>query len=459
MRAAIVAKFTQATPALAASLEGWASTNRSPFEARKSALLRVTDRDTGQSRTSHYDALETRSSSEREADLFKRLPGVLAAAAKAPAYAERFKGIDLTSVTGRAALAKLPVLRKSDLPAHHKAAPPFGGFVASPAGSFGRLFTSPGPIFEPEAAETDPWRGARAVFAAGFRSGDIVLNTFSYHLTPGGFIFDTSARALGCAVIPGGPGNTEQQFELIEAYRPVGYSGTPDFLKILLDAADRTGRDASSIKRAVVSGAAFPKSLQEEMKARGVDAYQNFGTADLGIVAYETAAREGLVVSEDIIVEIVRPGTGEPVAEGDVGEIVVTTLNPHHPVVRLALGDLSAVLAGASPCGRTNMRIKGWMGRADQTTKVKGMFVRPEQIAEIGNRHPELGRLRLIVTREQETDAMTLSAETATPADALRDAVASTLRAVTKLSGNVTLVAPGSLPNDGKAISDERKND
>lgn len=409
--------------------------------------------------TNHYDALETRSPSEREADLFKRLPDVLRAAAKAPAYAERLKGIDPAAITSRAALAALPVLRKSELPALHKAAPPFGGFVSSPTGSFGRLFTSPGPIFEPESAVDDPWRGARAVFAAGFRPGDIILNTFSYHLTPGGFIFDSSARALGCAVIPGGPGNTEQQFELIETYRPAGYSGTPDFLKILLDAADKTGRDASSIKRALVSGAAFPKSLQDEMKARGVDAYQNFGTADLGIVAYETAAREGLVVNENIIVEIVKPGTGEPVTDGDVGEIVVTTLDPHHPWVRLALGDLSAVLAGQSPCGRTNMRIKGWMGRADQTTKVKGMFVRPEQIAEIGKRHPELGRLRLVVTRDRETDAMTLSAETATPADALRDAVASTLRAVTKLSGNVTFVSPGSLPNDGKAISDERKND
>lgn len=409
--------------------------------------------------TNHYDALETRSPSEREADLFKRLPDVLRAAAKAPAYAERLKGIDPAAITSRAALAALPVLRKSELPALHKAAPPFGRFVSSPTGSFGRLFTSPGPIFEPESAVDDPWRGARAVFAAGFRPGDIILNTFSYHLTPGGFIFDSSARALGCAVIPGGPGNTEQQFELIETYRPAGYSGTPDFLKILLDAADKTRRDASSIKRALVSGAAFPKSLQDEMKARGVDAYQNFGTADLGIVAYETPAREGLVVNENIIVEIVKPGTGEPVTDGDVGEIVVTTLDPHHPWVRLALGDLSAVLAGESPCGRTNMRIKGWMGRADQTTKVKGMFVRPEQIAEIGKRHPELGRLRLVVTRDRETDAMTLSAETATPADALRDAVASTLRAVTKLSGNVTFVSPGSLPNDGKAISDERKND
>ena len=236
----------------------------------------------------------------------------------------------------------------------------------------------------------------------------MVLNTFSYHLTPGGFIFDASARALGCAVIPAGPGNTEAQFELIEAYRPVGYSGTPDFLKILLDAAASAGRDVSSIKRALVSGAAFPKSLQDEIKSRGVDAYQAFGTADLGLIAFETSAREGMVVNEDLILEIVRPGTGDPVAEGDVGEIVVTSLDPHHPWIRLALGDLTAALPGPSPCGRSNMRIKGWMGRADQTTKVKGMFVRPEQIAEIAKRHPELGRLRLVVTREGETDAMTL---------------------------------------------------
>jgi phenylacetate-CoA ligase len=286
-----------------------------------------------------------------------------------------------------------------------------------------------------------------------------VLNTFSYHLTPGGFIFDSSARALGCAIIPAGPGNTEQQFELIEAYQPVAYTGTPDFLKILLDAGEKAGRDVSSLKRALVSGAAFPKSLQDEMKSRGVDAYQMFGTADLGVVAYETSARDGLVVSEDIIVEIVRPGTGEPVSDGDVGEIVVTSLDPQHPWIRLALGDLSAVLAGQSPCGRTNMRIKGWMGRADQTTKIKGMFVRPEQIAEIGKRHPELGRLRLIVTRDKEVDIMTLAAEFSSADHALSEAIASTLRAVTKLQGNVTLVAPGSLPNDGRVISDERKND
>jgi phenylacetate-CoA ligase len=406
--------------------------------------------------TAHYDALETREAAAREAELFSRLPDVLRSAMTAPAYAERLRGLDPASVTSRAALAGLPVLRKSELPALHKASAPFGGFVAAAPGSFARLFTSPGPIFEPEGRQADPWRGARALFAAGFRPNDVVLNTFSYHLTPGGFIFDASARALGCAVIPAGPGNTEQQFELIEAYRPVGYSGTPDFLKILLDAAAASGRDVSSIKRALVSGAAFPPSLQAEIKARGVDAYQAFGTADLGLIAFETAARDGMVVNEDLIMEIVKPGTGDPVAAGDVGEIVVTSLDPHHPWIRLALGDLTAVLPGPSKCGRTNMRIKGWMGRADQTTKVKGMFVRPEQIAEIAKRHSALGRLRLVVKRQGETDAMTLRAETAAASDALQEEVAGTLRAVTKLGGSVELVSPGALPNDGKVIADER---
>ena len=406
--------------------------------------------------TEHYDALETRPPAEREAELFSRLPGVLRQAMAAPTYAERLKGIDPNGVTSRAALARLPVLRKADLPALHKAAPPFGGLVTGLPGSFGRLFTSPGPIFEPEGTHADPWRGARALFAAGFRPGDVVLNTFSYHLTPGGFIFDASARALGCAVIPAGPGNTDAQFELIEAYRPVGYSGTPDFLKILLDAAAGAGRDMSSVKRALVSGAAFPKSLQEAIKSCGVEAYQAFGTADIGLIAFETEAREGMVVNEGLILEIVRPGTGDPVAEGDVGEIVVTSLDPHHPWIRLAIGDLTAALPGRSPCGRSNLRIKGWMGRADQTTKVKGMFVRPEQIAEIGKRHPELGRLRLVVTREGETDTMTLKAELAVPNAALREAVTATLRAVTKLGGTVELVAAGSLANDGKVIADER---
>ena len=409
--------------------------------------------------TEFFDTLETRDPSTREADLFARLPDVLKRAAMAPAYAERFKGIDLNRITSREELAKLPVLRKSELPALQKANLPFGGLIPEAPGSFGRLFTSPGPIFEAEAAVSDPWRAARGLHAAGFRRGDIVLNTFSYHLTPGGFIMDSGARALGCAVIPAGPGNTEQQFELIEAYRPVAYCGTPDFLKILLDGAATAGRDVSSIRRALVSGAAFPKSLQEEFSAKGIEAYQAYATADLGFIAYETSAREGLVVNEDIIVEILRPGTGDPVPEGDVGEIVVTTLDPHHPFIRLALGDLTAVMAGTSPCGRTNIRIKGWMGRADQTAKVKGMFVRPEQIAEIGRRHPELGRLRLLVTREGETDVMTLMAETASPAEELAAAVGVTLQNVTKLRGPVAFVAPGSLPNDGRVITDERKYD
>jgi phenylacetate-CoA ligase len=409
--------------------------------------------------TEYFDALDTRKPGEREADLFSRLPGALRKALAAPGYAEHLGGLDPSEVTSRAALARLPLLRKSDLPALHKAALPFGGLVAGHPGSFGRLFTSPGPIFEAEPAHADPWRGARALFAAGFRPGDVVLNTFSYHLTPGGFIFDTSARALGCAVIPAGPGNTEAQFELIEAYRPVGYSGTPDFLKILLDAADKAGRDLSSIKRALVSGAAFPKSLQDEMRARGIEAYQAFGTADLGLIAFETSARDGMVVNEDLIVEIVRPGTGDPIAEGEIGEIVVTSLDVEHPWIRLAIGDLTAALPGSSPCGRSNMRIKGWMGRADQTTKVKGMFVRPEQIAEIGKRHPQLERLRLVVSRDGETDTMTLRVECGAPSEALRSEIAATLRAVTKLQGSVDLVGPGSLPKDGKVISDERNVD
>jgi phenylacetate-CoA ligase len=406
--------------------------------------------------TEHFDVLETRSPEDRERDQFSRLGEILKRAVAAPAYAERLRGVDPASITSREALAQLPVLRKGELSAIQKAALPFGGLIAEAPGSFGRLFTSPGPIFEAEPAANDPWRSARGLFAAGFRRGDIVLNTFSYHLTPGGFIMDSGARALGCAVIPAGPGNTEQQFELIEAYRPNAYCGTPDFLKILLDAASTNGRDLSSIKRALMSGAAFPKSLQEEFAARGIDAYQAYATADLGFIAYETSARDGLVLNEDIIVEIVRPGTGDPVAEGEVGEIVVTTLDPHHPFIRLALGDLTAALPGVSPCGRTNMRIKGWMGRADQATKVKGMFVRPEQVAEIGRRHPELGRLRLVVEREHETDVMTLVAECEAASDDFTFAVTATLQSVTKLKGMVTFVAPGTLPNDGKVIADER---
>jgi phenylacetate-CoA ligase len=406
--------------------------------------------------TEHYDAHDTRAPAEREADLFRRLPAVLAAALEAPAYAERLQGVDPASVTSREALARLPVLRKAELPGLQKASPPFGGFVSAPLSTFGRLFTSPGPIFEPEGRGDDPWGAARALHAMGFRPGDVVLNTFGYHLTPGGFIMDSGARALGCVVIPAGPGNTEQQLEVIEAFRPVAYCGTPDFLKILLDAAEKAGRDASSIKKALCSGAAFPKSLQDEIAARGVDAYQAYATADVGVIAYETRARAGMVVNENLILEIVRPGTGDPVAVGEVGEVVVTNLDSHHPQIRLAVGDLTAAIGEPSPCGRTGPRIKGWMGRADQTAKIKGMFVRPEQVAEIGKRHPELTKLRLVVTRQGETDAMTLRAETGSAGDALTSAVAETLQGITKLKGAVEFVSPGSLPNDGKVIADER---
>jgi phenylacetate-CoA ligase len=404
----------------------------------------------------HYDELERRDPAAREEALFARLPAVIEAALGAPGWRAHLSTVDPASINSRAALATLPVLRKSDLPALQKLALPFGGFVSGPIGGFGRLFTSPGPIFEPEGTGPDPWHAVRAFFATGFRPGDIVLNTLSYHLTPGGFIADSGARALGCPVIPAGPGNTEQQLDLIEAFRPVGYVGVPDFLNILLDAASARGRDASCIRKALVSGAAFPRSLQESFAGRGITAYQAYGTADAGFVAFETEARDGMVVNEDIILETVRPGTGTPVPDGEVGEIVITTLDPHHPTIRLALGDLTATLPGISPCGRTNQRIRGWMGRADQTAKVRGMFVRPEQVAEIARRHPSLGRLRLVVTRENENDSMTLLVENATEGAGLADAVGATVQAITKLRGLVKVVAPGSLPNDGKVIADER---
>ena len=404
----------------------------------------------------HFDSRETRDPRQRELDLMGHLPGLVANALKAPGWRQHLGTIDPAEIATRAALACLPVLRKAELPARQKAAPPFGGLIADAVDRFGRLFTSPGPIYEPESRHEDAWRAARGLYAAGMRAGDVVLNTFSYHLTPGGFILDGGARAVGCAVIPAGPGNTEQQLDLIEHLRPTAYTGTPDFLKILLDAAGAAQRDASSLKRAAVSGAAFPPSLQAEIKARGIDAYQLYATADLGVVAYETVAREGMVVNEDVLVEIVRPGTGDPVPDGEVGEVVVTSFDPHHPWIRLALGDLSAILPGASPCGRTNTRIRGWMGRADQTTKVKGMFVRPEQVAEIGRRHPDVGRLRLVVARAGETDAMTLKVESANRDTALGDRILESMRTVTKLGGSIEFVTPGMLPNDGKVIDDTR---
>jgi phenylacetate-CoA ligase len=404
----------------------------------------------------HLDALETRDSAQRERDLFARLPEQIARALTAPGWAKHLIGVDPTAVTSRAALADLPLLRKSDLPALQKEAAPFGGFNVTPAGEAKRLFMSPGPIFEPEGHEHDFGATARALFAAGFRPGDIVHNSFSYHLTPGAFMLEAGAHALGCSVIAGGVGNTEAQLDAITQLKPSGYVGTPDFLKILLDTAEKSGKDASSLKRGLVSGAALPASLRNELASRGVAVLQCYAVAETGVISYESEAHDGMIVNENVIVEIVRPGTGVPVADGEIGEVVVTTFNPHYPMIRLATGDLSAVMAGASPCGRTNMRIRGWMGRADQTAKVKGMFVRPEQIAEIARRYPELGRLRLVVSREGEQDAMTLRAEYAGPPTGIADAVAETLQSVTKVRGQVSLVAPGSLPNDGKVIADDR---
>ncbi len=402
-----------------------------------------------------FDSLETRDPAAREKDLFARLPAQIARALTAPGWAKHLAGIDPKSVTSRAALAKLPLLRKSALLGLQKETPPFGGFNTVAPGKAKRLFMSPGPIFEPEGHGGD-YNAARALFAAGIRAGDIAHNCFSYHLTPGAFILEAGAHALGCAVIPGGVGNTEAQLDAIAQLKPTAYVGTPDFLKILLDAAEKAGKDASSFKRGLVSGAALPPSLRKELAERGVAVKQCYAVAEAGVISYESEALEGMIVNEDMILEIVRPGTGDPVADGEVGEVVVTTFNPDYPMIRLATGDMSAVLAGASPCGRTNMRIKGWMGRADQTAKVKGMFVRPEQVAEVAKRHPELVRVRLAVTRDGEQDAMTLHAECATPSDGFEQTIAETLQAVTKLKGAVKLVAPGSLPNDGKVIADER---
>ena len=404
----------------------------------------------------YYDPLETRNPALRESEQFAALPATLARALTAPGWAKHLSGIDPAAVTSREALAKLPVFRKSDLVALQKEHPPFGGLNVTPPGKARRLLMSPGPIFEPEGLGVDGWGAARACFAAGFRAGDIVHNSFAYHLTPGAFMLESGVHALGCAVIPGGVGNTEQQLEAIAHYRPTGYVGTPDFLKILLDTAQKSGKDAASFTRGLVSGAALPGSLRDELRARGVAVVQCYATAELGIVAYESDAMQGMIVNENLILEIVRPGTGDPLAPGEVGEIVVTTFNPDYPMIRLATGDLSAIHDGVSGCGRTNLRIKGWMGRADQTAKVKGMFVHPKQVAEIGRRHPELSRLRLVVGRAAEQDTMTLLAEAASSDAALAEAVAATLQSVTKIKGVVNLVSPGSLPNDGKVIADER---
>jgi phenylacetate-CoA ligase len=407
--------------------------------------------------TSHYDHLETRDPAARMQSQFALLPDLVRrAVTQAPGWAAHLKGVDPASVTSRDALAKLPVLRKSALKELQAKTPPFGGFATDAAGAMGRIMMSPGPIFEPEGRGDDYWRAARALYAAGVRRGDIVHNTFAYHLTPGAWLLDSGARALGCAVIPAGPGNTEQQLEAITHLRPNVYTGAPDYLKILMDKAKEAGKDISSIEKALVSGGALFPSLRAEYKERGVACYQCYATAELGVISYESPALDGMIVDEGVIVEIVKPGTGDAVPDGDVGEVVVTSFNRDYPMLRLATGDMSAVLAGTSPCGRTNMRIKGWMGRADQTTKVKGMFVHPEQIAALAKRHPELGRVRLVVGRAGEQDTMTLKAEAGVRDAALQGRIAETLQALTKLKGDVELVAPGALPNDGKVIADER---
>lgn len=406
--------------------------------------------------TSYFDELETRGPDERETQLFADLPAQIVYAMSAPGWKKFLAGAQPSRITDRPALAQLPVLRKTDLKDLQAAEPPFGGFTPGGPETWGRVFMSPGPIFEPMGLAADPWRGARALFAAGFRPGDIVHNCFAYHLTPGGFILDEGARALGCAVIPAGIGNTELQMDNIEALKPVGFTGTPDFLKILQDRAAEAGRDVSSIKRALVSGGALFPSLREEYASRGVSVLQCYATADVGVIAYESEAMEGMIVDEGVILEIVRPGTNEPVADGEVGEVVVTNFNKTYPMIRFGTGDLSAILPGASPCGRTNQRIRGWMGRADQTTKVKGMFVHPSQVADIGKAHPELGKLRLVVGRSNEQDTLVLKAECGNPADGLAEAVARTMQKICKIRGQVDLVAVGSLENDGKVISDDR---
>ena len=415
----------------------------------------------------HFDASETRRPEEREAWLLSALRAQIAhAQANAPAIAQLLDGVDAETIESRQALARLPVLRKHELLERQRAgerSDVFGGFsalgwgAARPAGQRAlRVFASPGPIHEPESARPDYWRMGRALFAAGFRAGDLVHNAFSYHFTPAGSMMESGAHAIGCTVFPAGTGQSEQQVQAMATLGPAAYAGTPSFLRILLDKADEMGVALPSLTKAAVSAEAFPAALRDALAARGIMAYQSYGTADLGLIAYETPARDGLVVDEGVILEIVRPGTGEPVPAGEVGEVVVTTLNPDYPLVRFGTGDLSAVLPGPCPTGRTNTRIRGWLGRADQSTKVRGLFVHPSHVAEIVRRHAEIGKARLVVEGELAADRMTLRAEVGHAAEGLAERVAQTVRDVTKLRATVELCAPGTLANDGKVIDDLR---
>ncbi|MBA4213940.1 MAG: AMP-dependent synthetase [Polaromonas sp.] len=411
----------------------------------------------------HFDTLETRSPAEREAAQMAALPSQIAHAQHhSAAFADILKGVDAASVDSRAALARLPVTRKSELLERQKASrahggDAFGGFAALVRGpAMSRVFASPGPIYEPEATGRDYWRSGRALFAAGFRAGELVHNSFSYHMTPGAFILESGAHAVGCTVFPAGTGQTEQQLDAMVDLKPAAYTGTPSFLRILLEKAKETGTDISSLTKASVGGEACPPSLTAWFKEQGVNVYQTYATADLGLVAYETASRQGLVLDEGVIVEIVRPGTGDPVPEGEVGELVVTTLNTAYPLIRFGTGDLSAILPGTCPTGRTAPRIKGWMGRADQTTKVRGMFVHASQVADIARRFPQVHKARLVISGEMANDQMCLKVEASESGDALRGLIETAVRDVTKLRSDVQLVPPGSLPNDGKVIEDAR---
>ena len=410
-----------------------------------------------------FDALETRSPAEREAAQMAALPGQIAhAQAHSPAMAEILRGVNAQSINSRAALATLPVTRKHELLERQKAlraagGDAFGGFSALVRGrGMSRIFASPGPIYEPEGASADYWRAARALFAAGFRAGDLVHNSFSYHMTPGAFILESGALAVGCTVFPAGVGQTEQQLAALADLRPEAYTGTPSFLRILIEKARETGVNIGCLTKASVGGEACPPSLTAWFAEQGVSVYQTYATADLGLVAYETSARQGLLVEEGVIVEIVRPGTGDPVPDGEVGEVVVTTLNAAYPLIRFGTGDLSAILPGHCPTGRTAPRIRGWLGRADQTTKIKGMFVHASQVAEIVKRFPSIGRARLVVTGEMANDQMCLKVESSEWNDALQSQVEAAVRDVTKLRAEVQTVAQGTLPNDGKVIEDAR---
>ncbi|MGP1397836.1 MAG: phenylacetate--CoA ligase family protein [Inquilinaceae bacterium] len=406
-----------------------------------------------------YDSLETRSADAREASILAALPEIVARAKRQTAhYRATLRDVEPMDIASRAALATLPVTRKAALADMGRTRPPFGGLAVASSGSLRRIFASPGPIYEPEGAGPDYWRTARALFAAGLRRGDTVQNCFSYHFTPAGAMYETGAEALGCTVIPAGAGNTDQQAQAVADLRPKGYIGTPDFLKAILERGDALGLDCSSVTLAHVSGGPFLPPLKTAYADRGIAVTEGYGTADVGLIAYQSAAREGLILDEHILVEIVRPGTGDPVTEGETGEVVVTSFSRVYPLLRFATGDLSAMMPGTSPCGRTNRRIRGWLGRADQTTKVKGMFVHPAQVAEVLRRHPPCRKARLVVTEKGGTDAMTLTVETAQGGDDLARALAETLRAVTKLRGEVVLVPPDSLPDDGKVIEDARRH-